>query len=201
MIQEGAHYNPRISMASKGIQNTILGLYKHVCALCTEQYDVHVVPITPDSVRGRSLLAWLNETRVAQIEYDNTHDHILLCRHHISVIFEGNIVMCPPMEDLQKLIQEEKDRSEDDVKNRASRTVPSISELSGKLAILWRSRPEGIPFRSKSSFTVGRFQTMGSMTVMHFKPYCHPMGRTTVATWMIRQRRFKLSSIPLIVPE
>ncbi|KAI0760504.1 hypothetical protein C8Q74DRAFT_234596 [Fomes fomentarius] len=108
-------------MASKGMQNTVLELYKHACALCTEQYDVHVVPIIPDSVRGRSQLAWLNEARVAQVDYDNTQNYILLCSYHICVLDAGNIVMCPPFEDLQKLIQEEKSRGQDE------RSVPLIS--------------------------------------------------------------------------
>ncbi|KAI0336687.1 hypothetical protein GY45DRAFT_1357622 [Cubamyces sp. BRFM 1775] len=121
------------------------------CLLCS-QVDLenasHLFPIIDGSTpMGLAQLAWLQR---AQLDFgvtlDSTQNTLNLCVRHRALLKAGAIVLCPPLRDLQCLIEHEQKDWQARLKkcktadhgsgNVPSRTAPQ--DLSGYLSCIWQ---------------------------------------------------------------
>ncbi|KAI0373594.1 hypothetical protein BV20DRAFT_747682 [Pilatotrama ljubarskyi] len=96
--------------------------------------------IIPLSLRGEAELAWLKATNLApHLSTDSLDNIIPVCSGHNCMLSLGRVVLCPPLCDLETLLEWEKtdwDRRLHENVPRP-RVVPPADRLSGDFSCLW----------------------------------------------------------------
>ncbi|TBU28045.1 hypothetical protein BD311DRAFT_759066 [Dichomitus squalens] len=135
--------NSAQSKANETVLQSVAELYNDRCALCPWRDEKHkIYRVLFDNARGKSQIQWLKEANIATLAVDSPDTLFPLCDKHIEDLLEVKYVLCPPIMDLESLLQFEKDDWNKRIAEGTlrDRRIPSIKDLSGKLSLIWVSQ-------------------------------------------------------------